>query len=106
MAVPEFEYTISDKPVLAPHGHAKWEPVRLLNDSYDDNTAEWAGSGFLVSDLLSEWWYEQARRCGHCKSIKTLCIYLKNQIHQFSCEVTLEIICRKCGKYTLHKGSD
>jgi len=106
MAAPEFESTISDQAVKAPQGFAEWEPIRLLNDSDDDNTSEWAGSGFLVSDLLSNWWYKNAQRCGHCKSIKTLCIYLRNNIYQFGSEVTVELICRKCGKYTLYEGSD
>ncbi len=107
MPVPTWEHTISDQPRLAPSDYAKLDPCVPQKPKADWHNNRYIGSGFLVSDLIpGVWWYQETRRCGHCQSRKTLCIYLLNDVHQFSTNVTLEIVCLHCEKYTQYEGSD
>ncbi len=107
MATPDFAMTRSRKPVHAPADYSGMDPCVIIHDkgSWHHNT--YSGSGFLIDDLIQGvWWYSNAIKCGHCRSSDTLCIYLKNDVAQFDCEVTVELVCRKCGKYTQYSGSD
>ena len=107
MPTPEFERRTSYEPGLAPAGWEHMDPCQLVRDTGDWHTNTWAGYGFLIADLIQGvWWYDEARQCGHCGSNKTRCIYLENDVHQFSTGVRLELRCLRCGGFTQYLGSD
>ncbi len=107
MPVPSFDFTVSDTPKLAPADFAQLPPCKLLHDKGNWRQNTYVGSGFLIADLIQGvWWYSEARRCGHCGSPKTLCIYLDNDVAQFDCHVVLEQHCQKCGRFTQYDGAD
>ncbi len=107
MPVPSFDFQVSDAPSWAPLDFADLDPCVSIQEAKSWHSGRWHGSGFRVKDLISGvWWYREASKCGACRSPKTLCIFLENDVAQFSCEVKLEIVCLKCGKFTQYSGSD
>ena len=107
MPVPEFKMTRSIKPVHAQAEYMLLDPCIVITDRGDWQNSTYGGSGFLIDDLIHNvWWYSSARKCGYCGSVKTLCIYLKNDVSQFNCDVSIELVCRKCGRYTQYTGTD
>ncbi|MCC6276108.1 MAG: hypothetical protein IT569_09640 [Leptospiraceae bacterium] len=107
MPVPSFEFTVSKRPILAPSNYQELDPCVSLTEGKDWHIGRWHGSGFRIKDLIQGvWWYSEASKCGSCNSSKTLCIYLDNDVHQFSANVKLELVCLKCGKFTQYDGAD
>jgi hypothetical protein len=106
---PQWTCTVSDAPRLARADYEALPPcVQTRASKIWSVRGVWEGSGFLVRDLPGAGWYheEGARRCGACKSSDTRCIYLDADPGQTWILIKIELVCRKCGQFTLWDGED
>jgi len=110
MPIPQWTFSISDTPGLAPADYFKMEAcVQIRSDAnWPEVRGTWIGSGFQVKDLPGAKWYhsEKATKCGNCKSKKTDCIYLYAEPAQSWIVIDIELKCKNCGKYTHWNGED
>ena len=85
-------------------------------DITDQQTGDWTfpeytGSGvplaehpFIASNTFHYW--NLASRCGACRGENVLCVYLAYVSGSSGRDMTIELLCRDCGRYTVDVYSD
>ena len=110
MPIPTWEFTVSDKPQMAPeYFKALDRCVKVQTcENWPEVRGRWIGSGFKVKELSGSSWYhsEDAETCGSCKSANTECIYIYAEPAQTWFIAEIELVCKDCGRFTLWKGED
>ena len=64
----------------------------------------WVGSRILLERTLpgTSGISDDMRRCAACDSVETACIYVHYFHHIVESDITLELRCEQCGKFTVH----
>ena len=99
-------FKVYDEPRLAPAHYTSMEPcVDISGQGGGVAFPEYTGSGVPVEDHPFQPWQvfrNTSSRCGACGSENTLCIYLyyTGGVGTGK-DMTLELECKDCGKYTV-----
>lgn len=100
---------VSDKPRHAPPNYADLEPcVDISGQGGGIAFPEYTGSGIRLDDhpfrprQVTRHW-SVSERCGACGGENTLCIYL-HYVGGLGTgqDMTVELVCRDCGMYTVN----
>ncbi|MBN1485173.1 MAG: hypothetical protein JXA37_10655 [Chloroflexia bacterium] len=98
--------SVSDRPQFAPPEYASLEPcVDISKSGRGWGFPEYTGSGVPLEEhpfKPQEEFHSVRSRCGACGSENTLCIYL-HYIGGLGTgkDMTVELVCRDCGKFTV-----
>jgi hypothetical protein len=96
---------VADKPRHAPADHSTMEPcVEISGRAGGLPWPEYAGSGVPLAEhpFRSQVPWTLSARCGGCGSERTLCVYL-HYVGGLGTgqDMTVELFCRDCGRYTV-----
>jgi hypothetical protein len=113
MPIPSWTKTKTEKPLWAlPTYRALPSSFRLDEGDDAQKSGVWVGSGFIIKELPPYrtspflYYHDPCRICGWCGSMDTRCLYLANFVHQFGVDITAEVACLRCSKYTTYKAID